>query len=156
MSLMSDFQSFEKKLVARIKELQAHVTELEELRGLAKRLGVNADVGSSSTRRTRRATGGRARRGAAAGAAASSTATARRSRAGATPRRTGTASGANGRRASGRRDAVLAAIQANPNIRVREVAEKLGVKDPTTLYRVVRQLESDGKITKQGPLLSAK
>jgi hypothetical protein len=158
MSLMSDLQSFEKKLVARIKELQAHVTELEELRALAKRLGVDVNSAPSSPRRRGRAASPAARGGTSTRAARGSTAatTRRRSSAATTRRRGAAASGATGRRASGRRDAVLATIQANPNIRVRDVAQKIGVKDPTSLYRVIRQLETDGKITKKGPLLSAR
>jgi hypothetical protein len=53
------------------------------------------------------------------------------------------------------REQVLAAIRETPNIRVREVAEKLGVANPTRLYRVVRQLQTEGLIVRDGPRLSA-
>jgi transposase-like protein len=144
MSVMSDLQRFEKNLVARIKELQAHVAELEELRAIAKRLGLNVNGATTSPRRAR----GTAR----TKPASTAKRPARRSTATAGARR----STATRSRSGGRRDQVLAVVQANPNIRVSDVAAKIGLKDPTSLYRVVRQLEKDGKVTKKGPLLSAK
>jgi hypothetical protein len=60
------------------------------------------------------------------------------------------------RRGSRRREQVLAEVQANPGIRVRDIAQRIGLADPSSLYRIVRQLESEGEITKNGPRLAAK
>lgn len=52
------------------------------------------------------------------------------------------------RRASKRRDQVLELVRERPGITVPEIGQALNV-DPTGLYRVVRQLESDGVVTKR-------
>jgi hypothetical protein len=151
---MNELQNVESRLVARIKELQVMVAELDELRAIAKRLGLDVDGATPAPR-------GRGRAGARSGRATATRRATTAKRTTATKPSVGrsTATRARrsaGRRGSARREQVLSTIAANPNIRVREVAEKIGVSDPTSLYRVVRQLETEGAITKNGPLLSAK
>jgi hypothetical protein len=48
-----------------------------------------------------------------------------------------------------REDQVLGAVRAQPGVTVAEVAKGLGV-DATSLYRVVRKLTREGKLTKRG------
>jgi DNA-binding MarR family transcriptional regulator len=47
---------------------------------------------------------------------------------------------------------VLELIEQRPGITVSEISTELGV-DPPPLYRVVRKLQSDGLIDKDGPAL---
>jgi sugar-specific transcriptional regulator TrmB len=73
----------------------------------------------------------------------------------------GSASGAGTRRASsnGRRrrrrrggtraDQALKAVTENPGIRASEIASKMNIK-PNYVYRVMSELEADGKVQKKG------
>jgi DNA-binding MarR family transcriptional regulator len=46
-------------------------------------------------------------------------------------------------------------VQKRPGVTVPDIAKEIGV-DPTGLYRVVRQLEEDGLVSKSGMQLTAK
>ena len=61
---------------------------------------------------------------------------------------------AGGTRATGaeRRARVLALIEQRPGISVPDISKELGV-DPPPLYRVVRKLQSDGVVKKEGRAL---
>ena len=67
----------------------------------------------------------------------------------------GSASG-NGRRRRRRRHGGTRAQQAldvvrqQPGVSVRELSEKLGVKHPNYMYRVMNELQSDGAVKKEG------
>jgi sugar-specific transcriptional regulator TrmB len=75
------------------------------------------------------------------------------------PRGSSSGSGArrassNGRRRRRRRggtraDQALKAVTENPGIRASEIASKMNIK-PNYVYRVMSELESDGKVTKKG------
>jgi len=181
--LFGQFESLEKQVRERLRELESAVAEHSRLRELAGRLGINLEqdgAGDTADRSVAPAAKGRAGR------------TARRS----TARRASTSGGARQRRAPGtaaeagtrqeqvqrvadaaaagaaapaaartparsagtsgsgttRRDQVLAAVRANPGTTVPAIGKDLGV-DPTSLYRVVRRLESEGEISKDGPNL---
>src|SRR4051812_10157222 len=105
-------------------ELRPLVDEYRELEQVAQRLGVTPSAADtpSPPRRTRR----RARTRTAAPASAGGRA-----------------------RTNGRRDQLLEMVKARPGITVREIGSELGV-DPTSLYRIVHRLESDGALRKNG------
>jgi hypothetical protein len=65
--------------------------------------------------------------------------------------RKGTGTGRRGRpRGSGARAAQAESlVRANPGITISELAKKMKIK-PNYLYRVLPQLEKDGKVAKQG------
>jgi hypothetical protein len=54
-----------------------------------------------------------------------------------------------GARPSTRRDQLLALVKQRPGITVAQAGQEMGV-DATSLYRIVRRLEDDGAIKKQG------
>lgn len=126
-SIMDDLKVVEERLVARIHELETNVAELDELRDIARRLGIDPAarqrdgerVSPPGTRRivpARRAPVGR------------------------------------GKRRTTRRDRVLQLVCDNPSITVPELVEEMGV-NRTSLYPVVRQLVSDGLLEKRGTQL---
>jgi septal ring factor EnvC (AmiA/AmiB activator) len=127
MTVTDDLKKLETSIVKRYQELQPALAEVEELRRVADRLGVNLDSAAAKPARARRATPKPARRTRAAKSSA--------------PRRRG--------RTSKRRDQVLKLITDRPGISVPEIGKSLKV-DPTGLYRYVKQLEADGAITKNG------
>jgi hypothetical protein len=139
MTVLDDLKKLEASIVKRYQELQPALTEVEELRRVAERLGVNLD---------------RAATKAAKPAAAAATTTRRRGRrAGATPRKKSTKVTSPRRpRAGGRREQVLKLVTERPGITVPEIGKALKV-DPTGLYRYAKQLEADGVITKSGTAL---
>jgi hypothetical protein len=139
MTVLDDLKKLEASIVKRYQELQPALTEVEELRRVAERLGVNLD---------------RAATKAAKPATATTTTTRRRGRrASATPRRKATkATGPRRPRAGGRREQVLQLVTDRPGITVPEIGKALKV-DPTGLYRYAKQLEADGVITKSGTKL---
>jgi hypothetical protein len=123
-----------------MKELRPLVDEYRELESVAERLGVKVDDSAPTRRRSTRsapatrATGTRARKAPANG---------RRTRG----RRSGSRRPIAAR--GQRQRELLELVKARPGITVREVGRELGV-DPTSLYRIVRLLEQDGTIKKQG------
>jgi transposase-like protein len=132
MSLLDEVRGLETRVVDRIRELEDAVSELEDLRKVAKRLGL--DMSPPRVTSAKRAHPAR-RRANARGAKR----TAVRATRGAT-------SGAkNG--TSRRRDDVLRLVKDHPGTTVSEIGQRLGV-DPTGLYRVVNKLQTEGAITR--------
>ena len=41
-------------------------------------------------------------------------------------------------------------VRKQPGVSVRELSEKLGVKHPNYMYRVMTELEGDGAVKKEG------
>ena len=138
MNVLDDLKKLEASIVKRYQELQPALAEIEELRRVAERLGVNLDRASS------RAT-------AAAKPAAATRTRARRSGA-ASSRKTAKAAGPRRPRAGGRREQFLKLVTERPGITVPEIGKALKV-DPTGLYRYAKQLEADGTIKKDGTKL---
>jgi hypothetical protein len=124
MSVLEDLKGIEQRLIARMDELRPALEEYRQLEEAARRLGLDAQA------RTRPASKPRA-------GAKPSTASAPR------PRRRRTASGVS------RRDQVLALVNERPGVTVPVIGKELKV-DPTGLYRVVRGLEKEGLIRKEG------
>jgi chromosome segregation and condensation protein ScpB len=134
MSVLEELHAVEQRLVARLQELQPLVDEYEELKRAAERLGV--DLTRAADQRVRPAVPKRRPK---------------RSVRSSTGRRR-----AGGTRATGaeRRERVLALISDRPGITVSEMSREMGVDAPQ-LYRVVRKLQADGLIKKQGMNLTA-
>jgi hypothetical protein len=136
-SVIDELRGLEDRVAQRLAELRPLVDEYHELEQYAARLGMSQNAT------------------AAAPAAARSTGR-RRPRSSATrrPRSSATATSAPARspgrpRNGGRRDQLMAVVKEQPGITVREVGTRLGV-DPTSLYRIVHQLEQDGSLRKDG------
>jgi hypothetical protein len=136
---MEDLKRLEDRILARISELEANVAELEQLREVARRLGILDGGERDSVAATPRATtSSRARRRVRVQATAT----------GARPGGARSATvGSDG--GSTRRDRVLKVVAVKPGISVREIVAQLGV-NRTSLYPVVRQLVSDGLLHKDG------
>lgn len=67
----------------------------------------------------------------------------------------GSASSGNGRRRRRRQGGTraqqaLEVVRRQPGVTVRELSEKLGVKHPNYMYRVMNELEGDGSVRKEG------
>ena len=142
MTVLDDLKKLEASIVKRYQELQPALAEVEELRRVAERLGVNLDR-----------PGPRAAR-AAAPAKAAAPATRTRGRRASSTRRKKAAKVAAPRRprAGGRREQVLKLVTDRPGITVPEIGKALKV-DPTGLYRYAKQLEADGTVVKDGTKL---
>jgi hypothetical protein len=140
MTVLDDLKKLEASIVTRYQELQPALAEVEELRRVADRLGVDLD--RASTRAAKPATA----------ASGSRTRTRTRRAAASSSRRKTKASGPRRPRAGGRREQVLKLITERPGITVPEIGKALKV-DPTGLYRYAKQLEADGTITKDGTKL---
>jgi hypothetical protein len=123
LTVLEDLEAIEQRLTARIRELRPMLEEYRELEAAARRLGIDVDAIKPASR--------------------SSSRTTRRRRA--KPARTRSRS--TGR--VQRRDQVLALINERPGISVSGIGRELGV-DPTGLYRVVRQLQEEGAVKKDG------
>jgi hypothetical protein len=125
-SVMDDLKRLEDRILARIRELEANVAELEQLREVAARLGIlDGDRGDSpSATRPARATTRRRR----------------------PVRAEATVTDA---RPGGARTATSATGPSTRRERVLEIVAQLGV-NRTSLYPVVRQLMSDGLLHKDG------
>ena len=107
-------------------------SRLSDLRDEVKRLETAAAALAGG-----RGTGGRRRPG--------------RPRRAATAKRSTSGGRGRGRRAGGGTRATQASrlVQRNPGITIAELAKKMGIT-PNYLYRVMPQLEKDGKVRKQG------
>ena len=147
-TVIEDLKALEDRILARIAELEASVSELEQLREVAARLGV-----PTSRPRQEHATKPKAT---AATQTPRRPASRRRTRASDTRATPGGARSATRSAAvvpastqSTRRERVLEVVGVEPGISVREVVAQLGV-NRTSLYPVVRQLVSDGLLTKDG------
>ena len=137
MNVLDDLRSLEERVIARMRELEPLIQEYKELEDLAKRLQIDPARATGTTRKSatpsRRTSTGRSAR---AGGARSGT---RRKRSIARPGQ--------------RRDQVLAMVKQQPGVTVPDIAKSIGV-DPTGLYRVVRALEQEGQIKKDGKALT--
>jgi hypothetical protein len=130
-SVLDDLRGLEERVVTRLNELRPLVEEYQELQ----RVDVTAEPKPASAR-SRRTRPPQRRRAA-------------RSKSGANSRRR-----PGGTRATGaeRRARILELIGQNPGIIVPDIARDLGV-DPPPLYRVVRKLQEEGVIVKEGKSL---
>jgi transposase-like protein len=137
-SVLDDIRSLEQRVVARLEELRPLIEEYEELKRVAERFGFDAQA---SAQRPRTRTGQTTRR--------TPKLAARRRRSSTDSRRR-----PGGTRATGaeRRARVLELIEQRPGITVPEIAKDVGV-DPPPLYRVVRKLQEEGVIVKEGKSL---
>ena len=138
-SVIEDLKRLEDRILARIRELEANLAELEQLREVAARLGILDGDGRDSGAATRRTSAtARSRRRMRPQATAT----------GARPGGARSATGSAAERAT-RRDRVLEVVAVEPGISVREIVAQLGV-NRTSLYPVVRALMSDGLLHKDG------
>jgi hypothetical protein len=138
MNVLDDLKKLEASIVKRYQELQPALAEIEELRRVAERLGVNLDRAASPR--------------AAAAKPASATRTRTRRSGAATSRKKAKVAAPRRPRAGGRREQFLKLVNDRPGITVPEIGKALKV-DPTGLYRYAKQLEADGSITKTGTQL---
>lgn len=122
MSVLEELKAIEQRVTQRLRELEPLVQEYAELRKVADRLGIATPGGAPPP---------------PAPPAPPQRPPARRIR------RPPTIPPAS------RHDEVLAAVRARPGITVPEIGRELGVA-PASLYRVVRRLEQQGHVTKQG------
>jgi len=133
-SVLEELRGIEQRVVARLNELRPLVEEYAELQRVAERLGVDVQHPRSTPAVSRGRAGTRA------------------------PRRT--TRKADGRRRPGgtqatgaeRRARVLELIEQRPGISVPEISTEIGV-DPPPIYRVVRKLQAEGAVTKDGKAL---
>ena len=144
-TVIEDLKRLEDRILARIKELEAGVAELEQLREVAARLGILDDERRDSPPATHQATatvrpGRPPRGGRASGTAARSGGARSTTRVTTAPQTPQLAT---------RRERVLEVVGGEPGISVREVVAQLGV-NRTSLYPVVRRLVSDGLLYKDG------
>lgn len=121
MSVLEDMRALEDRIVSRLDELRPLVDEYRELERAAQRLGIDPNASRAKRAPARRASA-RARRG--------------------SRRRAGNSK-------VSRRDQVIALAREQPGITVPEMGTRLNV-DPTGLYRVVRALEKEGAVKKEG------
>jgi uncharacterized membrane protein len=143
MSVIEELRAVEQRLVARMRELRPLVDEYEELKRAAEKLGVDITATSEPRRAAKRRPKPATRRAAKRRAEPAT-------RRPATGRRR-----PGGTRATGaeRRERVLGLIADRPGITVAEMSKELGVDAPQ-LYRVVRKLQAEGRIKKQGTNLT--
>jgi hypothetical protein len=165
MSVFEDLRSIQQRVDERLKELEPLVAEYQELARVAERLRFEVSEPQPreatvqpvakpavSTRSAKKAAAKRplkpkpaarraARKKPAARRTASQAAVSSRTRPG-------------GTRATGaeRRERVISLIRENPGITVPEIGRELGV-EPPPLYRVVRKLQADGVVKKNGMAL---
>jgi hypothetical protein len=137
-SVLEDLRGIEARVVARLNELRPLVEEYAELEQVAARLGF--DVSSPSAKPSGRDRP-RARRQAKPTSARRSHTSSRRdgrSRPGGTQ-----ATGAE------RRARIIDLIKEQPGITVSEISGEIGV-EPPPIYRVIRRLQADGVVKKEG------
>jgi hypothetical protein len=166
-SVLDELRRAQEQVVARLQELEPLVSEYQELRQEADRLGLPVTAGQGSPPQVDEApsptTADAAPAEADATGADATPADAtparrpggrRRSKGqgGRAPKRQPGGSRGGGSRGGGREAQLLELIAAQPGITVTAAGKQLGV-DPTGLYRPVRKLVADGKVDKQGPAL---
>jgi hypothetical protein len=156
MSVFEDLEELQKRVDARLQELEPLVAEYHRLQQLSQQLDFDLPAGGGS--RAEPAPPERAARQPSKPAPAARKPAARRRRA---PKRVkAAAKPADSRRRPGgtretgrdRRERVLELIATRPGITVPEISRELGV-DPPPLYRVVRKLLADGVVNKEGKSL---
>jgi len=144
MSLVEQLREAQAAVVRRLAELEPLVDEYNELRREAERLGMDLTRVSAS-RASADGTSSRPAPARRRGAPAGRTAKTQRK-----PAASGTQATPAAR--SDRPDRVAALVADRPGITVAQVGKELEV-DPTSLYRVVRKLEEDGRLVKKGRTL---
>ena len=144
MSVLDDLRDAEQRVVKRLKELEPAVAEYRELQAVAQRLGldVSAVEQAAAEPATRRPARGTRKR--ATGAAAKTSGRSSQKRSAGAARATASP--------GQRREQLLALVRERPGITVAEAGKEFGV-DPTSLYRVVKRLEEQGEVSKNGPNL---
>ncbi|MGO9954552.1 MAG: hypothetical protein ACLP50_00985 [Solirubrobacteraceae bacterium] len=128
-SILDEFRLVEERLVVRIRELEENVAELDQLRDIARRLGIDLagdpEPTPAKSSLTWHRDGPRARRAADGSPRAKPT----------------------------RRERVLELVRERPGITVSELVDEMKV-NRTSLYPVVRQLVSDGLLIKNDTQLT--
>jgi hypothetical protein len=135
MSVLDEMATLEAKIAARIRELAPLAAEHERLRQYADKLGLDLsdDAKPRSPRRRARST-------------SRQRTTTQKPPAGTPKRASRRAVKATGNGAPSRADQLAELVRRKPGMTVRQVAEQLGVKDPTGLYRPIRRLEAAGEL----------
>jgi predicted Rossmann fold nucleotide-binding protein DprA/Smf involved in DNA uptake len=133
---MPDVSAIERQVHARLKELERLIQPLREEYEKLKKMASALESNVRSSIPTTRTRGASPTRSAAAAktTAANTSATTRRA-----PRR----------RRAGRTQQALDMVTKQPGITVAQMAQQMGIS-PNYLYRVLPQLQKDGKIRKQG------
>ena len=144
MSVLDDLRRAQDQLVARLQELEPLVSEYQELRQEADRLGLATGVDAGEPAEAE----ADATEADATAPAPAPRRPSRRRRAAKPVARTGRRQ-PGGSRGPSREEQLLQLIAANPGITVTAAGKELGV-DPTGLYRPVRKLVADGRVDKQG------
>jgi predicted Rossmann fold nucleotide-binding protein DprA/Smf involved in DNA uptake len=139
-SLVDDVR---KQIDKRLNELKPLVDEYQQLEAMVKRLAGGGDGGSAAPRRRGpgRPRGSRNRTPAAAAAAPkakAATTTRKRRRGGGRPKGSGT-----------RAKEALALVKSSPGISIPDMAKQMGIT-PNYLYRVLPDLQKQGKVKKKG------
>jgi hypothetical protein len=133
---MPDVSDIRKQVETRIKELERLIEPLHsEYEQLKKAAGAFESEARSRLTRARRSTNARK-----ASPARGTTAKSR----GTTARRPGRPRGSGGRAQQ-----AVALVKRQPGITISQMGKKMGIS-PNYLYRVLPQLEKDGKVKKQG------
>jgi hypothetical protein len=138
MNVLDDLKKLEASIVQRYEQLQPALAEVEDLRRVAERLGVDLDRASAKRAKPVKATGTRV--GSTAAKSVRKQASRKQAKRVASPRRP---------RAGGRREQFLKLVTDRPGITVPDIGKELKV-DPTGLYRYAKELERSGAITKKG------
>jgi predicted HTH transcriptional regulator len=141
---LDELRDVERRIAARLAELRPMVEEYEELQRMAERLGVE-----TAPRQSKAAPARRARRAAAKPKSSRRAARTKSPARGSSSRRRAGGTQATGRE---RRERVLALIREQPGITVPDISALVGVDAPS-LYRVVRKLQSEGVVKKEGKQL---
>jgi len=171
MSVLEELVGLEDKVRSRMAELRPLLAEYAELEQAAKRLGIDVAADAAPEETAKAGTGAQrkrsSRRRASSKPARAKKATAddgteagtsrgrSTSRAKRSNRSTASPAASKAKRQPGgassgqRAEQVAALVAQNPGMTVKDVGAEVGV-DPTSLYRVVKQLESDGKLEKRG------
>jgi hypothetical protein len=144
LSVLDELHDVERRIAARLAELKPVVEEYEELQRVAERLGFE-----TAPRQSRAAPARRARRAAAKPKRSRRAVRTKSPARGSASRRRAGGTQATGRE---RRERVLALIREQPGITVPDISALVGVDAPS-LYRVVRKLQSEGIVKKEGKQL---
>ena len=132
----------EKEIRDRLEELRPLLREAERLEAALRQLGSQKEAsggGPATTRRSR-----------SAPATATRTRGAGRRTAG--PRRRGRRTRVSGEK---RREQLVSLARENPNIKAREIAERLGTT-PNNIYNLIRRLEAEGTLERRDGRLVVK
>ncbi len=151
MSVLDDLRRAQDQIVARLQELEPMVSEYQELRQVADRLGLPVE-GPAAAQAAAPAAASAPEEPAAADAGTAAPKRPSRRRRAQKPAARPARRQPGGSRGPSREEQLLSLIAENPGITVTAAGKLLGV-DPTGLYRPVRKLVADGRIDKQGAAL---